>query len=100
MSFLATTTATTVGEDQYCPIDFPFAYLNGNYCCSTNEEQPGGGLQSEIESGSCDGIGFGRDSRCCKDQVKACPHLEGCYNNPGSEGNLKTKNYFAYYEAL
>ena len=27
-------------ESNRCPLDFPFAYLNGRYCCKIKEERP------------------------------------------------------------
>ena len=65
-------------------MEFPFAYHNGNYCCKTNEERVGGSKNrpDQVKDGTCDGIGFGRDSVCCKDDAhQKCPHQSGCYDN-------------------
>ena len=57
-----------------CPLEHPYAYLNGSYCCATNAENPNGGYESEIASGVCDGQGFSIESTCCKDgQFIKCP---------------------------
>ena len=71
-------------------MDYPFAYMNGLQCCRSNQELPGGGLHSEIQSGTCDGINFNRESTCCKDyDNKPCPHIQGCfdYNEDSNESN-------------
>ena len=73
-----------------CPMDYPFAYMNGLQCCRSNQELTSGGLHSEIQSGTCDGINFNRESTCCKDyDNKACPHIQGCfdYNEDSNESN-------------
>ena len=69
---------------QECPIDHPYAYLDGAYCCASKEELTNGGNQSEIESGTCDGFGFSSQSTCCKDHdfVK-CPGDSCIDNNKG-----------------
>ena len=55
-------------------MDYPYAFKNGDYCCATNEEKPQGGSQSEIVSGTCDGVGFDITSTCCKgDNEIKCP---------------------------
>ena len=57
-----------------CPLDHPYAYLNGAKCCASDEELESGGTKSEIASGTCDGIGFDIESTCCKDhQFIECP---------------------------
>ena len=61
--------------DNECTKDYPFAYLNGQYCCETNKELVSGGSSNEIASGTCDGIGFNIESTCCKDnKYLKCPH--------------------------
>ena len=68
----------------YCSPDYPFAYYNGDYCCKYNQEKPGGGYTSQIESGVCDGIGFSRESTCCKDNAyQPCINSKGCFNYQG-----------------
>ena len=75
-----TTTPTTTNTTT-CASEYPFAYLNGDYCCKTNLELPYGGSIAEHISGTCDGKGFSRESTCCKDHdYEECPHLEGCYD--------------------
>ena len=74
---------TTFGETQKkCPVNFAFAYLDGKYCCKTNQEHVNGGSTSEKASGTCDGKGFSRKSTCCKgNQYEKCSHPEGCYDS-------------------
>ena len=58
---------TIFGETQKrCPVNFAFAYLDGKYCCKTNQEHVNGGSSSEKASGTCDGKGFSRKSTCCE----------------------------------
>ena len=65
-----------------CTQDYPFAFLNGDYCCKTNQEQLNGNTAIEIESGTCDGKRFSRKSTCCKDNdYQQCPHPEGCFDS-------------------
>merc|ERR1712008_167627 len=60
-----------------CTKDHPFAYLNGQYCCETNQEKINGGTSNEVASGTCDGIGFSIESTCCKDnKYLKCPHTQ------------------------
>ena len=60
-----------------CTKDHPFAYLNGQYCCETNQEKVNGGSSNEVASGTCDGIGFSIESTCCKDdKYLKCPHTK------------------------
>merc|ERR1719431_1690195 len=84
-------------SDEICPISHPYAYLNGNYCCKTKEERPiayGWTPQSEIDDGTCDGIEFNRQSRCCKDeQYVPCPHASGCYDNTVVTGGCPSDFY-------
>ena len=71
-------------------MDHPYAFKNGEYCCSTNEENPCGGSQSEIASGTCDGIGFDITSTCCKtyDDIK-CPG-DSCIENKDKTTTIMT----------
>ena len=40
-----------------------------------------GGSSSEKASGTCDGIGFSRESTCCKDHgYQKCPYPNGCFD--------------------
>ena len=64
-----------------CPFDYPFAYLNGGYCCKVKEERPvewGFTPQNEIDDGTCDGVNFNIQSVCCKTEWAPCPHSSGC----------------------
>ena len=97
---ITTTTSTTITtpptttNKTTCASEYPFAYLNGNYCCKTNLELPYGGSIAEHISGTCDGKGFSRESTCCKDHdYEECPHLEGCYDF--SEGNYVNRFRFS-----
>ena len=66
------------------PLDYPFAYLNGSYCCKTKEERPvewGITPQNEIDDGTCDGVDFNIKSKCCNSQHAPCPHGSGCSDN-------------------
>ena len=51
----------------FCPVDYPYAFYNGYYCCNENEEKPVGPdtTESQIEDGTCDGLDFNRKSKCC-----------------------------------
>ena len=65
----------------FCPPDYPFAYLNGQKCCRTDQEYKNGGTSREKKSGTCDGINFNRESTCCKDKDdQTCPHINGCFD--------------------
>ena len=66
-----------------CPLDHPFAYNNGDNCCKTKEERPielGITPQNEIDDGTCDGVDFNRQSKCCKSDYTPCPHGSGCFD--------------------
>ena len=79
---------TTTKSSSLCPLDYPFAYWNGHYCCKTNEERPvelGITPQNEIDDGTCDGVDFNRQSRCCKSERAPCPHGSGCFDNSVGE---------------
>ena len=73
-------------SEKNCTVDYPFAYLNGDYCCKTNQELWYGGNPEEVASGTCDGTGFSKESTCCKghDYLK-CPNLEGCEDFNGGK---------------
>jgi hypothetical protein len=76
-----TTTTPTTTNTPTCTVEYPFAYLNGDYCCKTNQELQFGGTVWEFASGSCDGKGFSRESTCCKGNCyQKCPQLAGCYD--------------------
>ena len=83
-SMQGTVTASNLTTaDFICPNDHPYPYLNGAYCCKTNEEKTG--TQNEIDAGTCDGMDFNIQSTCCKDNANtACPWGSGC--NPDIEG--------------
>jgi len=74
-----------------CPLDYPFAYLNGGYCCKTKEERPVSPQtpQNEIDDGTCDGVDFNRQSKCCKSQNAPCPNGSGCFDN--SVGTIRNE---------
>ena len=75
----ATTTPST--STTTCAAEYPFAYLNGDYCCKTNQELWYGGNPAEIASGTCDGTGFSKESTCCNGHdYQKCPHPTGCYD--------------------
>ena len=82
----STTTSTTITTpptttNTTCASEYPFAYLNGDYCCKTNQELWYGGNTLEVASGSCDGKGFSIESTCCNDHdYQKCPHPAGCYD--------------------
>jgi len=85
------------GIDEFCPPDHPFAYLNGAFCCKTNEERPLSNNQTpqnEIDSGTCDGVDFNRQSVCCKDEKYIrCPQGSGCFT---STGTVQTEDSIIY----
>ena len=68
-----------------CPLDYPFAYLNGSYCCKTKEERPvewGITPQNEIDDGTCDGVDFNIQSVCCKAEAYTpCPDGSECFDS-------------------
>ena len=74
-----------------CSRSYPFAYLNGWYCCKTKEERPtsyGITPQHEIKSGTCDGKHFNRQSVCCKDEkYTRCSDKNKCLDYNGRTGN-------------
>ena len=94
--------------EKNCTMNYPFAYLNGDYCCKTNQELSYGGNTSEVASGTCDGTGFSKESTCCKghDYLK-CPNPEGCEDFNGGKKlgydifilvfKPKDKNYLLIY---
>ena len=60
--------------------------MNGGYCCKTREERPANlGItpQNEIDDGTCDGLDFNRQSKCCNVNVATarCPQASGCFDN-------------------
>ena len=64
-------------SERRCTKDHPYAYLNGQYCCETNQELVNGGTLNEVASGTCDGIGFSIESTCCKDHhYLQCPYTQ------------------------
>ena len=72
-------------SESRCTTDHPFAYLNGHYCCETNQELVNGGTLDEVASGTCDGIGFSIESTCCKDNKNLkCPHTK-CKDYAGKD---------------
>ena len=75
--------------ERQCPLDHPYAYLNGAKCCASKDEIKKGGSKSEIASGTCDGIGFDFESTCCKNHnhVK-CP-WDSCIDN--NAGKVRSK---------
>ena len=76
-----------------CPASHPYAYLNGDYCCKTKEERPNGGLQSEIDDGTCDGVDFNLESTCCNNSdYTPCPDPNGC----GGKFDVKSNFQFVY----
>ena len=44
-----------------------------------------GGTPSEVTFGTCDGVGFSRESTCCKDHDNiVCPVPDACYDSDKS----------------
>ena len=73
-------------SEALCPLDYPFAYLNGGYCCKTNEERPVNSKhyktpQKEIDDGTCDGVDFNIQSTCCHSENSPCPTGSGCFDH-------------------
>jgi len=72
-----------------CPANYPFAYLNGKYCCATNKEK-----HYAAEGKHCDGSIIGIDSTCCQNdtyfkcRTGVCINYEGCkfQNGDGTGG--------------
>ena len=61
--------------------------MNGGYCCKEQKERqldhsvvtP----QNEIDDGTCDGVDFNRQSKCCNHNHAPCPHASGCFDRIG-----------------
>ena len=72
--------------EYYCAEEYPYPYLNGNWCCKTKKEKvysPHGSL--------CDGSELGYDSKCCvKDNHTPCPDSQVCEN-------IYIKGKFCYF---
>ena len=76
-AFICKIIITIVFSENPCTKDYPFAYLNGQYCCKTNQELENGGRSNEVASGTCDGIGFSIESTCCKgNKYLKCPQKQ------------------------
>ena len=71
--------------------------MNGDYCCKYNQEKAGGGYPSEISSGTCDGIGFNRESTCCKDNAYQSCQTKGCFDY---QGNINRKIQFFFSDSI
>lgn len=52
-----------------CPIQFPYAYYNGFYCCMYNKEKAGYDHRGAYDDGLCDGSTITVDSECCLDNA-------------------------------
>ena len=57
-----------------CPETNPFAYYNGDYCCSTEYEKV-----YSPDGLKCDGGKISLDSLCCKGNAVKCPS-RSCVN--------------------
>merc|ERR1712166_609003 len=92
----ATTTAaatTASSGATTCTKEYPFAYLNGKYCCETDQERVNGGTSNEVASGTCDGIGFSIESTCCKNsKYLKCPHTQCVTRTAGQNDHDALKN--------
>jgi len=64
-----------------CPLKTPFAYYNGDYCCSESREKV-----TDYQGDKCDGSAIGYDSLCCSGSNVRCPSPP-CKNN--QDGILK-----------
>ena len=62
-----------------CPSAYPYAFMWGQYCCKTSEEE-----ESAISFDECDAGLLSVNSVCCKNsEYQECPFLDGCTNNKG-----------------
>ena len=83
--FICKTTVTILFSEGTCTEEYPFAYLNGQYCCETNQELVNGGTLNEVASGTCDGEEFSIESTCCMDhQYLKCPYTQ-CEDYTGKD---------------
>ena len=60
-----------------CPASFPYAYFNGDWCCSDNKEKAEPISQKwakewGIKAGECDGSALSLTSKCCEGTAKRC----------------------------
>lgn len=70
-------------RDALCPLTYPYAFLNGDWCCKTNEENTIG----QFDGKQCNGSSISWYSRCCNnDAAVACPHKgRQCINADGEK---------------
>ena len=75
--------------DPSSPSSHKCAYLDGEYCCRTNQER----IVYDIDGDLCDGSVIGIDSRCCENNDFAKCEYETCFNHKDAinddQGNVK-----------
>ena len=71
-----------------CPSSHQYAYLDGKFCCRTNKEKKGSGVDGDL----CDGSEISIDSRCCENNDYTKCVYEKCINHPDAitneQGNI------------
>ena len=72
-----------------CPKDFPYAFMEGDYCCKTQKENifmEYDEIDNNTTNGKslCDGGLIHWSSICCQDNnYKKCPNNKKCKNGIG-----------------
>ena len=68
-----------------------------NIAAKLQKERPNGGLQSEIDAGTCDGVDFNLESTCCNNNdFTPCPDPNGC----AGKFNVKYTQFLLVRNAL
>ena len=76
-----------------CPSSHKYAYLDGKYCCQTNQEKiDSSGGDGEL----CDGSEISIDSTCCEDNEYAKCSFESCTNY--EVGSCPSSHKYAYLD--
>ena len=70
---------TTSKETSYCPDTYPFAYLDGDYCCQSGYEKNDPAKDGDL----CDGSKIQIDSKCCFGNKYNRCNSPPCENYPG-----------------
>ena len=71
---------------ELCPKGFPYAYMGGDYCCTTEKEGSFKELDdySKVDRSSCDGGPISLNSVCCQNnRFVRCPNNKKCKSGKG-----------------
>ena len=64
---------------QSCPEKYPYAFMWGEYCCKSAEED-----RLYVPFDGCNGMSLSLNSVCCKhNEYQKCPGAGGCRNHRG-----------------